>query len=157
MMSHEAFVAPYPSIVPTPRAQHVGQQHIRLRDVLVDRSNRELGVAFEESFRHHTTAMGELRSLGGAMGDVPANATAWAGRHQQALAATWVRPHGQQLEDESFEPIRRLGTGTYGAYSSDISPAAADLAWPGQTGQRLRQIARRVDPDGLFDQGLHLR
>ena len=157
MMSHQAFVAAYPSIVPTPRAQHTGQQHIRLRDVLVDRTDRRLGDAFTESFRHRTTAMGELRSLGGAVADIPADATAWAGRHQQALAATWVRPDGQTLEDESFAPLRRLGTGAYGAYSSDTRPAAADRAWPGDTGRRLRLIARRVDPDGLFDQGLHLR
>lgn len=157
MMSHQAFIATYPSIIPTPRAQHTGQQHIRLRDVLVDQIDRALGDALAESFRHRTTAMGELRSLGGAVADIPADATAWAGRHQQALAATWVRPDGQTLEDASFAPLRRLGTGAYGAYSSDTTPAAADLAWPGDTGRRLRLIAERVDPDGLFDQGLHLR
>ncbi|HWI30848.1 MAG TPA: FAD-dependent oxidoreductase [Microbacterium sp.] len=157
LTSHEAFMAPYPRVVPTPRAQHTGQQHIRLRDVLVDQADRQLGAAFAESFAHGTTAMGELRSLGGAMSDVPEDATAWAGRHQEALAATWVQPHGQTLEDESFAPIRRLGTGAYGAYSSDTTPAAAELAWPGDTGQRLRRIAERVDPAGLFDQGIHLR
>jgi FAD/FMN-containing dehydrogenase len=157
LTSHQAFLTPYPNVVPTPRAQHMGQQHIRLRDVLVDHADRDLGHAFTESFAHRTTAMGELRALGGAMSDVPADATAWAGRHQEALAATWVRPDGQALEDESFVPIRRLGTGAYGAYSSDTTPAAAELAWPGQTGRRLRRIAERVDPDGLFDQGIHLR
>ena len=156
LTNHQAFLTPYPNVVPTPRAQHMGQQPIRLRDVLVDHADNTLGRAFVESFAHRTTAMGELRSIGGAMNDVPADATAWAGRHQDALAATWVRPDGQTQEAESFAPIRRLGTGAYGAYSSDTSPAAAALAWPGNTGIRLRRIAQRVDPDGLFDQGLHL-
>lgn len=157
LMSHQAFVAPYPDVVPTPRSQHRGQQHIRLRDVLVDHATSDLGTAFLESFAHRTTAMGELRSLGGAMSDVPAETTAWAGRHQDVLAATWAQPDGQALEDESFAPLRRLGTGAYGAYSSDTTPAAAELAWPGETGQRLRRVAERVDPHGLFDQGVHLR
>lgn len=156
LTNHQAFVTPYPNIVPTPRAQHTGQQQIRMRDVLVDHADAALGRAFVESFAHRTTAMGELRSLGGAVSDVPADATAWAGRRQEALAATWVRPDGKSREDESFLPLRRLGTGAYGAYSSDISPVAANLAWPGATGLRLRQIAAAVDPDGLFDQGLHL-
>lgn len=157
MTNHQAFVASYPSVIPTPRAQHHGQQQIRLRDALVDHADAAVGQAFLEAFAHPTTTMGELRSLGGAMADVPTGETAWAGRHQEALVATWVRPHGRDREDESFAPLRRLATGAYGAYSSDTSAEAADLAWPGGTGRRLREIAESVDPEGLFDQGLHLR
>lgn len=155
-MQHETHTVPYTTIVPTPRSQHSGQQRIVMRDVLVNTCNEELGAAMAESLRHGTTLLGELRALGGAVADVSANATAWAGRHQEVLAATWVNPAATQTVDESFAPLRSLGTGKYGAYSSDTRPSAAALAWPGETGRRLRAVADQVDPERLFDQGLVL-
>ena len=38
----------------------------------------------------------------------------------------------------------------------DTRPAAAELAWPGATGERLRAVSYRVDPERLFDGGLVL-
>lgn len=86
-----------------------------------------------------------------------ADATAWAGRHQEVLAATWTQPLGLDEVDASFAPLQALGTGTYGAYSSDTRASAAALAWPGATGDRLRRIAEQADPERLFDRGLVLR
>lgn len=156
VLKQSATVVPYTSIVPTPRQPHVGQQRIQMRDVLVDHANAELGAAFAETLGNPATAVAELRALGGAVADVPAAATAWAGRHQEVIAGIWTNPVGEAGVDRAFEPLQRLGTGLYGAYSSDIRPAAAELAWPGETGVRLREIAARVDPDALFDNGLVL-
>ena len=156
LLDHSAILTPYPRVVPTPREAHRGQQHVRLRDVLVDHADVELGTAAEEALSHRTTGLVELRSLGGAVADVDPAATAWAGRHQEVLAASWVHPRGADAEDDAFAPLRRLGTGAYGAYSSDIRPTAAALAWPGPTGTRLRDIIGEIDPRSLFDQGLHL-
>lgn len=156
LLNHQAFLTPYPSVVPTPRSPHLGQQRIKMRDVLVDRVDAELGEAIEESLAHPSTAVAELRSLGGAVADVPAGATAWAGRHQEGLVATWLHPGGIEVQDASFAALQRLGTGAYGAYSSDTRPAFAELTWPGETGERLGSLARRVDPDWLFDNGLVL-
>lgn len=157
LVGHQVIIIPYPEVVLGGREPHTGQQRIRLRDVLVDRANRQLGEAFEQALSYRTTGRVELRSLGGAVSDVPEDATAWAGRNQDVLAATWIHQRSPAEEDEAFAPLQHIGTGTYGAYSSDTRPTAAELAWPGETGIRLREIARRVDPDRLFDQGLHLR
>lgn len=46
-------------------------------------------------------------------------------------------------------PMHALSTGTYGAYSSDTSSAAAALTWTGKTGERLRSISDVVDLDSL--------
>ena len=60
-------------------------------------------------------------------------------------------------QDQSFAALQVLGTGAYGAYSSDVRRSAAELAWPGQTGTRLRALSERTDPQHLFDGGLNLR
>lgn len=146
----------YPEIIPTPRSPHMGQQRIQMRDVLVDHADAELGAALDASLAHPVTLLGELRAMGGAIADVDEQATAWAGRHQEALVATWVQPAGLDAVDASFAPLQALGTGTYGAYSSDVRAEAAELAWPGETGRRLRSVADDVDPERLFDRGLVL-
>ncbi|MBP1326595.1 hypothetical protein JOF28_001827 [Leucobacter exalbidus] len=157
VLGNQAQICSYPAIIPTPRQQHTGQQRIQMRDVLVDRADAELGAALAASLTHSATLLTELRALGGAVSDVDALATAWAGRHQEVLAATWVHPRDIAAIDASFAPIQALGTGMYGAYSSDTRPSAAQLTWPGETGRKLRAVTEQADPDLLFDQGLHLR
>lgn len=147
---------PYPNIIPTPRQPHSGQQRIKMRDVLVDRADGEFGAALERMLADGTTLVGDIRALGGAVSDVDAAATAWAGRHQELVAAAWFSPAGDDRIDEAFAPIQALGTGLYGAYSSDTRTSAAELAWPGETGERLRAIKREADPERLFDRGLVL-
>ena len=147
----------YPLIVPTPNSPHVGQQRIVMRDVFVDRADEQLGAALTESLRQRGTLLGELRGLGGAVAEVSSDATAWGNRHQEVLAGIWIHPLSLAEQDASFAAIGTLGTGAYGAYSSDTRSEAAALAWPGNTGCKLSNIAERVDPQLLFDRGLTLR
>lgn len=153
---HTELVA-YPHIVPTPNSPHVGQQRIKMRDVLVDRADAQLGTAMADSMAQRATLVGELRGLGGAIARVLAEATAWGSRHQEVLAATWIHPVSLAEQDASFASLQLLGTGTYGAYSSDTRHSTAQLAWPAATGQKLAEISRRVDPLHLFDAGLSMR
>ena len=157
VMRHDAAIVPYPAIVPAPGSVHAGQQTIHMRDVLVEHAEEEVGAAMAAALTHEATVVGELRALGGAVSDVAADATAWAGRSQRALAGTWVQPRSMAVEDASFAPLQELGTGTYAAYSSDTRPSASALAWPGATGSRLRAISELVDPNALFDGGHTLR
>ncbi|MGX1590923.1 FAD-binding oxidoreductase [Glutamicibacter sp. NPDC055491] len=150
-------LVPYPLIVPAPNSPHAGQQRIKMRDVLVDQADEQLGAAMAQSLAHRASLVGELRALGGAVARVPAHATAWGSRHQEVLAATWIHPLGIAEQDQSFAALQVLGTGAYGAYSSDVRRSAAELAWPGQTGTRLRALSERTDPQHLFDGGLNLR
>lgn len=157
VMRQTATLSPYGDVVPTPRSAHTGQQRIVMRDVLVDDVDASLGRALAASTAHSATLLAEVRALGGAVADVPSDATAWAGRHQEALVGIWAQPVPEADVDAAFAPLQNLGTGAYGAYSSDLRSTAAELAWPGSTGDRLRALSERVDPEGLFTQGLTLR
>lgn len=152
----QAELISYPQLVPAPKSPHVGQQRIKMRDVLVDRVDSSLGDAMAQSLEHRATALVELRALGAAVSDIPSSQTAWGSRHQEALVGSWLHPLSLAEQDSAFAPLQHLGTGTYGAYSSDTRASAAHLAWPGATGERLTRIAEKVDPYHLFDQGLTL-
>lgn len=157
ILRQTARLSSYGDVVPTPRSVHTGQQRIVMRDVLVDEVDSALGVALAETLSHPATLLAEVRALGGAVADVPADATAWAGRHQEALVGIWANPAGEAAVDAAFSPLQATATGAYGAYSSDLRPSAAALAWPGSTGEKLRELAIRFDPTGLFARGLSLR
>lgn len=146
----------YPLLVPSPGSSHVGQQRIKMRDVLVDQVDASVGEAILQTLKHRATSVVELRALGAAVSDTPRFQTAWGSRHQEALVASWLHPLSLDEQDSAFAPLQQLGTGSYGAYSSDTLTSAARLAWPGTTGDRLKAIAQQIDPHHLFDQGLTL-
>ncbi|MDR1851222.1 MAG: FAD-dependent oxidoreductase [Propionibacteriaceae bacterium] len=156
LAGHTAHLLSYPEMVPTPRQAHYGQQQLRMRDGLVDVVDANLGAAVAESLSRPSAVLYEIRFLGGAVADVPSDATAWAGRSQEALAVLWTEPLGEAAQDDAFAPVRALSSGAYGAYASDLRPEFAEFVWPGPTGERLRRLAQRQDPHQLFNQGLRL-
>ncbi|WP_405084166.1 FAD-binding oxidoreductase [Microbispora sp. NBC_01389] len=104
----------------------------------------------------------ELRALGGAMGRVPAGATAFAHRDAEILLTTVVL--GGRAEHapvrESFEALwRGLTPHTAGAYGNFLSePSKDDVAavYPAGTYERLAAVKRRYDPANLFDQNINV-
>ncbi|HEY7050299.1 MAG TPA: FAD-binding protein [Jatrophihabitantaceae bacterium] len=97
-----------------------------------------------------------LRSLGGAMADVPADATAFAHRDAEAmLVALTPLPADARAEqvDEAlarWAPIAAHGTGVYVNFLSSDSPADTAKAYPDATYRRLVAVKRRYDPDNVF-------
>ncbi|EUJ42225.1 FAD-binding oxidoreductase [Brochothrix campestris] len=156
LIEHNATITPYPTIIPHPQSEHGGQQRIQIWNGLIDKADQQLGEAIAEAFKNPLTLVMELRSIGGAMNDVAVEETAWAARYQEAFVSVWMMPGEETEQTKAFAPIEKLSTGVYGAYSSNTSLAMADKAWPGQTGERLRQLIARYDPQRLFNQGIHL-
>lgn len=158
LLGHRAAQVPYAQVVPTPRWPHHGQQKVHIDNVLIGGEvTRDSGAALAATLADPLMLVAELRSLGGAVNDTAATDTAWAHRHHSAMFATWAHPAPLSELDRAWAPLAAISAGKYGAYSADIRPESAALAWPGATGDRLRAIASRVDPDGLFDAGLVAR
>jgi FAD/FMN-containing dehydrogenase len=97
-----------------------------------------------------------LRALGGAMANVPADATAFAHRDRSLLvnvAAIYEQPE-QQAEHQAW--VERLSAevgGSPGAYSGFLGEdgqARIREAYPGPTWDRLLEVKRRYDPDNLW-------
>ncbi|KAM9861515.1 Mitomycin radical oxidase [Leucobacter sp. BZR 635] len=155
VLEQRAIATPYARLVPPPGRTST-RPPLEMRSALVDRSDARLGMAIRDALTHEATLLVELRALGGAVSDVAVPETAWAGRHQEAFVATWAHPFGEASVRASFSSVDELATGSYGAYSTDTTAAAANRVWPGVTGDRLRAVSDRYDPERLFDQGLVL-
>lgn len=156
-VDHQEAVIPYPQIIPYPQSRHAGQQQIHIHDALVDKVDYRLGEAIAEAFSHELSVAMELRYIGGAMNDIGTDETAWAARTQEGFVNLWMMPAAQERQDKAFSSLKKLSTGAYGAYSSDISNEVAQLAWPNKTGERLKKLIQELDPTGIFNQGIRLR
>jgi FAD/FMN-containing dehydrogenase len=118
----------------------------RTAETILDHLSRSTGMM----------AVAQLRVLGGAMGRVPNDATAFAHRDRALMigcAAIFEsveeRPvHAAWLE--AFVSALDPGPGAYVNFLADEGEARVREAYPGSTWDRLREIKRRYDPENLF-------
>ncbi|WP_157240760.1 FAD-binding oxidoreductase [Catenuloplanes japonicus] len=90
----------------------------------------------------------QLRSVGGAVHDVPAGATAFAHRGAEVLAvASVMAPAGPAGLRSAWERVRPH---TSGSYANLTTEHPFDTIYPGATGTRLTALRARIDPEGVF-------
>jgi FAD/FMN-containing dehydrogenase len=148
---------PYPAMYQlTAEGEHPGPGVLR-SSFAPDLTERAIDAIVE---RHSTPQpiMGftQLRVLGGAMGRVPGNATAFA--HRDAVVMSTVIAGGSEARyDEAVAwadayqaDLSDGATGVYSNFLADEGAARLHQAYPGATYERLVQVKRRVDPENLF-------
>jgi len=121
-------------------------------DAIVERHSSPAGAA----------AMTQLRVLGGAMGRVPAGATAFAHRDGTVMASVIAHVAGEYQDTVDFADayLADLSGGAIGVYSNFLgneAPSRIHAAYPGATFERLVQVKRRVDPDNVFHANHNIR
>lgn len=90
-----------------------------------------------------------IRSVGGAVADVPADATAYAHRDANfAIAA--LGGNRTRLDAQWDTLMHHQMDGLYLSFETDLRPERIEDAFPPATLTRLREIKRRVDPTNLF-------
>ena len=142
---------PYADVPMTTGAPHTGQQRGATHSGFVDRLDPETAAAVAAGLRSGFD-MVQIRSVGGAVNDVPADATAYAHRHQQLLLTPVAAGGPGPSFEAAWEPVHARIDGMYLSFESDHGPAAVAEAFPPATLDRLRAIKKRVDPDRVFVQ-----
>ncbi len=103
-----------------------------------------------------------IRSLGGAFGRVPADATAFAHRDAEAMVFRGVfLPEDATDQDvdaalESWQSVVALGSGTYVNFQGSATAEDVALAYPPATLERLTEVKRAYDPDNVFAGNLNI-
>jgi hypothetical protein len=93
-----------------------------------------------------------VRSVGGAINDVAADATAYAHRHQNFdVGSVGTRPDAFR---EHWDSLRPMLDGLYTSFETDTRPERLHDAFPGDTLARLRSLKARYDADGVFGQNV---
>ena len=99
----------------------------------------------------------QLRALGGAVGRVPADATAYAHRSQPMLvtvAAFYTGPEDRRVRaawvSDFAKSVQPKETGAYVGFLGDEGEARVHAAYPPPTRDRLARIKAAYDPTNLF-------
>ncbi|HEY4753249.1 MAG TPA: BBE domain-containing protein, partial [Candidatus Limnocylindrales bacterium] len=106
----------------------------------------------------------QLRVLGGAITDIPNDATAYAHRHAPALVYAYAATPDpsfidacRRWADEFLDRIRSRGIGTYVNFLEDEGEARVRDAYPASTYRRLAAVKAAWDPDNLFRRNQNIR
>lgn len=129
-------------------APHDAQGEPAARSGLVDHITPEFAAAIARLLDSGAVYFFQIRSVGGAVADIPADATAYAHRDANfSIAAIGSNP---ARLDEGWDTLRPLMDGLYLSFETDVSVARLEDAFPPATLERLRAIKREVDPDNVF-------
>ena len=146
-----AELVPYAAVVTATDAPHAGQQAAWAHTGLSDHLAPELADRLAVMLGNHTVGMVQVRSVGGAINDIPQDATAYAHRHQN-FSVTAVAQHNRRAFDLAWENARPWLDGIYLSFESDHTPERVLDAFPPETLARLRELKQKWDPDGVFTQ-----
>ncbi|GAA5114373.1 FAD-binding protein [Pseudonocardia adelaidensis] len=90
----------------------------------------------------------ELRSMGGAIADVPEDAMAFA--HRTPAFQVTVMGKDQQALNAAWDAFAPHVDGLYLSFDTDLRPERLRDAFPPPVLERLRRIKRRYDPGNVF-------
>ena len=104
-----------------------------------------------------------IRALGGAVGRVPSDATAFAHRTAEAMVVGAAFLPVDAAEEELIEAIRpfdavkAFGVGAYSGFLGTASEDDLAAIYPVQTRHRLREVKQKYDPANVFNQNFNIR
>ena len=142
-------LVPYASIMNNVQdAQHHGQGEPVSRSALVEHITPELAAELVAVLDSGEAYVLSLRSVGGAVSDVPEAATAYTGRSANfSLAVIGTRRAGLDREWDALAPHF---SGIYLSFDTDLRPERVQDAFPPATLARLRALKAELDPANLF-------
>lgn len=141
----------YADILPTSGPSHAGRQTAIMRTGLAEHLGTGLASRLASLAAAGVVEMLQIRSVGGAINDVPASATAYAHRHQN-FSVTAVATADPDVLDAAWSQVRELMDGMYLSFESSHRPEAVLRAFPSSTLARLRTLKAHWDPEDVFDQ-----
>ncbi|MGN9844621.1 hypothetical protein ACTMTI_41490 [Nonomuraea sp. H19] len=145
-------LAPYHALVSTTHLYpNTGQQHSTTTNgLLAAMTDDDAAAIMAAATVPHQPSI-RLRSVGGAVNDVPTGATAYAHRHQNTLVVASAFPPQRGAElDAAWQSLAGRFDGAYTGFESRPGPGAFARIYPGATGERVIGLWNRYDPDGIF-------
>ena len=150
---------PYPEIYPSEEGAEEYHPVAASRTMFVEKIDLDVAKTIMEHLNASTAMMkvAQLRVLGGAMGRVPADVTAFAHRNSKIMvniAALYQNPEEKAAHEawvaDFAAALRQSDSGAYVNFLGDEGEERVRVAYPGSTWDRLVEVKARYDPDNLF-------
>ncbi len=149
LVQQQIVIAPYAAVMNMfPETPHDGRGEPVSRSAFTREITPAFGSASAELIGSGASFWYQIRTVGGAISDVPPDATAYA--HRDARFSLAVMGAGARRLDPWFDRVRRHATGLYLSFESDRSEERIGDAFPPATLDRLRRLKAELDPHNLF-------
>jgi hypothetical protein len=123
-----------------------GEPHFR--SGLVEHITPEFAAATVEMLATGVVPFFQLRAVGGAVADVPEDATAYA--HRSANFSVVALGGDERRLDAAWHAVREHISGMYLSFESSTRPERIEDAFPPATLDRLRRAKAAYDPQSVF-------
>lgn len=155
LAQQHAVIAPYAAVMNMfPDTAHQGRGEPIARSGLIDALTPEVAAVSANLLTSGAAQWFQLRTMGGAIADVDATATAFS--HRDAAFHITVMGRNAQRLDQRWDELRAHLTGTYLSFETDTSPDRLAEAFPPDTLVRLKALKARFDPANLFRDNFNL-
>lgn len=128
--------------------EHFAHGETHSRTALAHHLTPELAREAARLIRDPNVYWFQIRPVGGAVADVPADATAYANR--SANFSILVMGASRLRLDEAWDRLAHHFDGLYLNFESDLRPERLRDAFPPATLERLRALKARYDPNNVF-------
>lgn len=141
-------IMPYRSIIVPAGGPHRGEGEPVSRSSLVRHMSPEVAAAAERVIMTGATFFFQVRSVGGAVSDVPPDETAYA--HRAAGFSLTAMGVSRGSLDPRWDELHQHADGLYLSFETDPRPERLLDAFPPPTLARLRGLKDHYDPDDVF-------
>ncbi|QZN86476.1 LLM class flavin-dependent oxidoreductase [Cellulomonas sp. C5510] len=148
LLQQQVQLLPYSAVVSVPDQRHTSEGEPVTRTAMAEHLTPGLAADAARLVRSGVTTFFQIRAAGGAVHDVPRDATAYA--HRTAHFNLVAFGTDRRRLDAAWDAMAPHLDGLYLSFETDPRPERVAEAFPGATLERLRELKRRYDPQDVF-------
>jgi alkanesulfonate monooxygenase SsuD/methylene tetrahydromethanopterin reductase-like flavin-dependent oxidoreductase (luciferase family)/FAD/FMN-containing dehydrogenase len=156
LINQRAHIAAYPALVPVHGGTHRGGGPAVVRSGLAHHLTPSIGRQLKTIITSGDVMVVQIRSVGGAVNDIPAEAMAYAHRSQNFSINISGAPDRDKATNAGWEKLLPALDGMYLSFDTDTHPDRLLEAFPPQTLARLRVLKAKYDPHNLFNANFNI-
>ncbi|QPC81345.1 LLM class flavin-dependent oxidoreductase [Phototrophicus methaneseepsis] len=155
MYDQNVVLTPYTNIIANAQSgYHDGYGEPIAHSGLIEHITPEFARDAAQFIYSGATYFFQIRAVGGAVSDVPPDATAYGYRSANFSIAAMGASHRQI--DPAWRQLSRHFKGMYLNFETDQHPDRLQDAFPPQTLERLQALKQQYDPDNVFRDNFNL-
>ncbi len=156
VLQQGAQLVPYSALMQPMDQAHTGQQRLKARSGLLDSLNRDTADAIAKVIQDGRVPWANFRYVGGAVNDVPADATAYAHRSQQVLFTAMDLYPDRRNIDPAWQRFLPFVHGNYLNLETDTSERTVREIYPTPTYERIQRLKTQYDPNNVFNRNFNI-
>ncbi|MFC7328483.1 LLM class flavin-dependent oxidoreductase [Marinactinospora rubrisoli] len=148
VLGQQARLTRYAALMAPTSDVHHGQARMRGRSALLAHLDEPNAATAARLVADGDVTLLQVRSVGGAVNDTPADATAYAHRTQNFSLTALIRESRRAHAEETWAAFGDAAL--YLSFETHDHAAALTRAFPGPTLERLRRVKAAYDPGNVF-------